>query len=271
MEVPRGKTEKERVKKAHVSHILIKVATSQNTRDNIFNQLQELLVIADNHGLDSAGRELGVPIKKTSPFERKSTIQFIGYSQQAEDFAFKEKVGTISDIMENASSYYIIGVAERIPAGIAKLEEKRSLVRGDLRNEILTKICKDTADAIYTAIKEGNSWDKAAKKYNCEYQQSELITRNNYMPGVGYDPKPMGVAFSLAETNQMSEPVSYKTGCVIIKMLDRINPNLTTFNEKRDSLFAAVKLQKQQDAYGKWFNMLVDNAEIENYTTRASR
>jgi len=271
MEVPRGKTEKEKVKKAHVSHILIKVTTSQETRDNIFNQLQELLVIADKYGLDSAGKELGVPVKKTTPFERKSNIQFIGYSQQAEDFAFKEEVGTISEIMENPSSYYIIGVAERVPVGIAKFEEARTTVRGDLRNEILTKICKDTADAIYTAIKEGNTWDKAAGKYNCEYQQTELITRNNYMPGVGYDPKPMGVAFSLRETNQMTEPISYKTGCVLMRLLERINPDLNTFNEKRDSLFAAVKLQKQQDAYGKWFNMLVDNSEIENYTTRAGR
>ncbi|MBN1213301.1 MAG: peptidylprolyl isomerase [candidate division Zixibacteria bacterium] len=271
MEVPRGKTEKEKVRKAHVSHILIKVTTSQDTRDNIFNQLQELLVIADKQGLDSAGKELGIPIKKTAPFEKKSSIQFIGYSQQAEDFAFGEKAGAISDIMENASSYYIIGVAEKIPAGIAEFDDARTLVRGDLRNEILTKICKDTADAIYTAIKEGSTWDKAAKKYNCEYLQTELITRSNYMPGVGYDPKPMGVAFSLTETNPMTEPISYKTGCVILKLLDRINPDLSTFNEKRDSLFAAVKLQKQQDAYGKWFNMLIDNSEIENYTTRAGR
>ena len=271
MEVPRGKTQKEKVRKAHVSHILIKVTTSQETRDKIFNELQDLLVLADKQGLDSAGKEMGIAVKKTIPFEKKSNIQYIGYSQEAEDFAFNKKVGAISDIMENPSSYYIISVAEKIPAGIAKLEDVRSTVRGDVRNELLSKICRDTAEAIYTAIDEGSNWENAAKKYNCEYQQSELISRKSYMPGVGYDPKPMGVAFSLTKVNQMSEPVSYKTGCVIMKLLEKVNPDLSTFNEKRDSIYSAVKLAKQQDLYGKWFNMLVEDSKIENYTNRANR
>ncbi|MDD5426017.1 MAG: peptidylprolyl isomerase [candidate division Zixibacteria bacterium] len=271
MEVPRGRTEKEKVRKAHVAHILFKVSTSQETQDNIYNQLQELLLLADRVGLDSAARELGVPLKKTMPFTRKSTIQYIGYDQQIEQFAFEEKVGSVSDIKENASSYYIVSVAEKIPSGVASLDEVRSRVRGDARNAALSKICKDTADAIYAVLQTGENWDKAARKYHCNYEETDLINRNNYLKGVGYDPKPMGVAFSLTRVNQMSEPVSYKTGCVIIKLIERYSPDLTVYHEKRDSLYSALKQQKQQELYGNWFNNLVEQAEIENYLVQANR
>jgi len=271
MDTPRGKTEKEMMRKAHVSHILIKVNTSIETEDNIFNQLEGFLLAADDRGLITASEEFDIPLKKTAPFTKKSNIQFIGYNEQVMNFSFDGKVGDISDIMENVSSYYIVSIAEKLPAGIATFEEVRSTVRGDLRNKILSVVCKDTADAIYAEIQKGTSPAKAAKQYNCNYVETDLITRTNYLQDVGYDPAPMGRAFSMTEPGQMTEPFSHKTGCVILKLLERISPDLTLFTEKQDSLYTALLNQKQQDLYGKWFNALLENAEIENYTARANR
>ncbi|MFZ5981752.1 MAG: peptidylprolyl isomerase [Candidatus Zixiibacteriota bacterium] len=271
LDTPRGKDKKEMMKKAHVSHILIKVTISSETEDNLFTQLEQLLTAANERGFKVAAEEQGLPVKTTMPFTDKSNIPYIGYNEEVMNFAFEDKVGSISDILENASSYYVVSIAEKLPAGVATFEEVKSTVRGDMRNEILSVICKDTANAIYAAIKNGTTPAKAAKDYNCNYVETDLINRNNYLQDVGYEPAPIGVAFSLTEPGQISEPFSHKTGCVILKLIERVNPDLTLYTEKHDSLYTALINQKQQDLYGKWFNALLENAEVENYTARANR
>ena len=271
MDTPRGKNKKEMMKKAHVSHILIKVTTSVETENNIFNTLEEFLMAADDHGFKEAAEEEGLTVKTTHPFTRKMNISYIGYNEQIMNFAFNGKVGDISDITENASSYYVVSIAEKLPAGVATFEEVKSTVRGDLRNDILSVICKDTADAIYGEIQAGTPLTKAAANHGTKYVETELITRTNYLQDVGYDPAPLGVAFSMTEPGQLAPPFSHKTGCVILKLLDRVSPDLTVYTEKHDSLYTAIINQKQQDLYGKWFNALLDNAEVENYTARTNR
>ncbi|MFQ6009392.1 MAG: peptidylprolyl isomerase [Candidatus Zixiibacteriota bacterium] len=78
MDIPRGKTKKELVKKAHASHILIKTVPSQETLDKAYRQLEEFQIAAKKNGFFKAAQDLNMPIKKTDFFFRDRTIPYFG-------------------------------------------------------------------------------------------------------------------------------------------------------------------------------------------------
>ncbi|HEX2897165.1 MAG TPA: hypothetical protein VHP63_03850, partial [candidate division Zixibacteria bacterium] len=63
---------------------------------------------------------------------------------------------------------------------------------------------------------------------------------------------------------QMSAPSEHSQGLVIFKLIERITPDLTEFNSKRDSVLNTIVVKKQQDLYTRWFDNLVKNSEITN-------
>ncbi len=265
-EVPRGKKEKELVKKVHASHILISTKPSQETLDKAYRRLEEFLTAAKKKGFFKAAQDLKIPIKSTTPFFRGKTIQYIGRDMNAHRFAFEHKEDEISGIMENNSAYFVLQVAKRFPAGMATFEEAKEKVKLDIVKYKVAKICRDTANAIYEEIQNGVDIKKAAKNHGEKYQVSEPFTRTAYVKGIGRYPTAIGAAFSLKEPGQISKPIDYEQGTIIYKLLERITPDLTEYNNQRDSLYAVILNYKRQELYSKWFEHLVETSDIVNNT-----
>lgn len=265
MERPRGKTEKEMVKKAQASHILIKAISGQETLDRAYRRLEEFRMTAVKEGFFKASKDLNMPIKSAGRFFRGKNIQYIGNDPNAGLFAFENEVDAISDLFENNSAFFVVQVAERIEAGMATFEEAGEKVKLDILQYKVGKLCRDTANALYAEIQKGTDIKKAAKTFGEEYETPDEFTRNSYVRGLGRDPTAIGTAFSLREPGQISEPVDFNQGAVIFQLIQRTTPDLTEYNEQRDSLYAFTLLAKRQELYSRWFDNLVKNSEIENY------
>jgi peptidyl-prolyl cis-trans isomerase D len=260
------------VRKARVSHILIKLETSQNTIDGDYRKLTDVVTAAKEQGLAAAAKEAGLDMQTTPPFERKMPIAGLGYDAEASDFAFDNPANTISEIMENNSAVYLLQVAQHYPAGPSTFEEAKNIVRTQIETQRLEKMCTDTADAIYAEIQRGVDPKTAAKNHGAEYVTSEPFSRDvNYLPGLGRDPKIIGAAFSLTTAGQMTGPVQYGAGAIIEQLQDRQTPEMTLYNEKRDSVYNALKMQKQQDMYAKWYDGLLKSAKVENNIEKQRR
>lgn len=264
MERPRGKTEKESVKKAHASHILIKTEAGQETLDRAYRRLEEFHAAAKKKGFFKAAEDLGIPVKRTAPFFQGKNIQFIGNDQNAGQFAFDNEVDAISEILENNSAFFVVQVADRLPAGMASFEEAKQKVELDILTYKVAKLCRDTANAIYDEIQKGTDIKKAVKMFGEEYETPDEFTRTGYVKELRHDPTAIGAAFSLTEPGQVSKPIDFKQGTVVFKLISRTSPDLTDYNASRDSLYAFVLNSKRQELYGRWFESLVENAEIQN-------
>jgi parvulin-like peptidyl-prolyl isomerase len=264
MDRPRGKVEKELVKKANASHILIKVEPSQETLDAAYRRLEEFQIAARKSGFFKAGEDLNLPIKRTGFFFRNKNIQYIGFDPAANKFAFEAEIDEISEVMENNSAFFVIQVAERRPAGMATFEDAKEKVKLDIVEYKVRKLCQDTAQAIYEEIMKGTDIEKAAKMHGEEYEIPEPFTRKSYVRGLARDPAAMGAAFSLTEPGQVSKPIDYKQGTVIFKLLERPSLDLTDYNAKRDSIYTKILNAKREMLYSNWVDKLIEDSEIEN-------
>jgi len=258
----------EKAREAHVLHILIKAKPSQKTLDDAFGDLEQFLAIANERGFEQASTETELEIKTTRSIFRGRAIDVIGSDPVASQFAFESEVGAISEVMENDRGFFVLKVNSKMPKGLGEFDEVQSRVRQDLNRTTMALYCRDTTDAIYAEIQNGATFQNAAEKYGEEVREPAPIFRTGSFAGVGRAPAAVGAAFSLTEVGQISPVVDYPSGSVIFSLLDRTTPDLSSFNEKRDSIFNEVLVAKQQQLYGRWFNQLMENSDIINNVER---
>jgi peptidyl-prolyl cis-trans isomerase D len=269
MDIPRGKTEKELMKKAHASHILIRTVPSQESLDRAYRQLEEFQIAAKKNGFLKAAQDLNMPTKKTDFFFRGRNIQYIGNDPQANRFAFEEKIDAISDVMENNSAFFVVQVAEQLPAGMATFEEAKQKVELDITTLKVKTLCQDTANAIYAETQKGTDIKKAAEMHGEEYETPDAFARNSYVKGLRRDPTAMGAAFALTEPGQISQPIDYNQGTVIFKLIERPSLDLSAYNAQRDSLYTTILNGKRQALYSAWVDDLIAHSVIQNNTEKA--
>jgi len=263
-----GKTEPEKVTSAHVSHILIETKPSQSTLDAAYRQVADFQSVATASGFDEAARDTSVKVLTTSPFYRNRSIQHIGMSPEANGFAFESEAGAVSDIFENEAAYFVLRAARRIPKGPGEYDEVKIRVRQDLSRMTIAGLSHDSAAVIYADLQQGTDFEQAARRHDEEVDTPEPFARNDFVTGLGRDPKAIGAAFSLTAPGQISPPVDHGSGTVVFSLIERTPADLSVFNEIRDSIFTELLQSKQQALYGRWFNDLVNNAEIENNVER---
>ncbi len=269
MEVPRGKTKKELVKKAHASHILIKAAAGGETLDRAYRRLEEFQMAAKKNGFFKAAEDLKMPIKRAAPFFRNKNIQYIGKDPNAGQFAFENEVDAISDVFENNSAFFVLQVSGRMPAGMATFEEAKDKVKLDILKYKVQKLCHDTAGAIYAEIQKGTNIKKSAKMFGEEYETPDEFTRRSYVKGLGRGPVAIGTAFSLTEPGQISKPADYDQGTIIFQLIERTKVDLDAYNTQRDSLYFSILNAKRRELYSSWFESIVENSTIENNIEKA--
>ncbi len=257
------KTE-DKTQKAHASHILLKVQLSQESSDVLYDEIFEFRELAVNSGFEQAIQELDFPVKQTELFQARREVPFLGRHQGASQFAFEKEVGEFSGILESNSAYFIIKVTERIPSGLASFDESKQKVIFDILNYKVSNICRDTAAAIYSDILNGSSIKDAAKNHGEEYTVSDPFDRGSFVKELRRDPNAMGAAFSMDEVGQHSVPVDYDQGTVIFELLERTAPELEEYTAKHDSIYNALLVSKQRELYGRWFELLLKNSEVEN-------
>jgi len=268
-EVQRGSSEKVAVPKILASHILFETLPSQESLDRGYERISTFQTAAQRDGFFKAAEDNQMAVRSTGLFFHGRNIQYLGADGRAGIFAFDQDIDAISDVMENSSAFYVVQVAERLPAGEATLEDVNERVRVDLQQHLLSLMCMDTAQAIYDAVQGGMDLKQAAKKFGAVYETPDAFTRSGYVKGVRRDPMAIGAAFGLTEKGQTTKPVPYDQGTVIFRLIERISPDMSEYTAQRDSVYNVVLLTKRQELYSNWITYMVDNAEIENYVQEA--
>jgi len=260
-----GIPEPQMVQRYHAAHILVKVEPSQEAIDETYNAALDFQEAAKAEGLQASAERYNYDVKKTSPFDENSYIQYLGNMPDANKFAFSHKPGEVSPVLENKVAYFVFAVDSVIPSGYTAY----GMVAPGIAQQITAKKAAeetlDTAKAVYDAINPDLTLRGAAGRFGFEYKTTDMISREDMIPTVGRSDEVIGAAFALKDINQVSKPIQYERGAVILTLLDRQSANVENFNQVRDSLAFAVQMQKSQDVYSRWFDHLIKEAKIENY------
>ncbi len=259
------KKKEEGEEQVHARHILLKIKASSDTVDKAFRNANNLLNEIEGSDLTGAADELGFEVKNTGPFTEARNIPGIGHNPGIMRFAFNNPPGTISPIFETDDAVIVAAVSERAPAGIAPFEQIKSRARVDLRDYLAKQKCQQDINNIWSYIEGGTSFEKAAKDADYEVRTTGEISRQDYIIGVGGDPRIIGAAFGLKNPGDMTGPIEYKRGWAILRLDERKSADLSEYSAVRDSVAQVVLSDKQSEILNAWYLDLVQSAEVENY------
>lgn len=268
VEEKRGEGDDQEVK---ARHILLQIAPSEETIALLKDQADEFLDKASQSGFSAAAEELKMPVQETEWFTQGGSIKNLGRNAQVGDFAFENKQGQISDVIETAKSFYVFQVTGKRPAGVSPLEEVKGIVKQKLIKSKAESMAFDKANRIFAQINEGKSLKKAAEESDAKFGETDELSRKGHIPGVGSPPELIGTAFSLTQPDQIASPVKTGQGAFIVQLLSRSAIDDSLFVAEKDSLSMVVLQNKQSQVYQDWFTQVKETAEIKDYRSEFFR
>ncbi len=250
----------------HAAHILMKVETSTETMVARKEAAEEFAEAAKTVGFEKAAEQFNYKVDTTRAFTADDYIPIINLKdEKMHESIAKAKVGHISNVIEADNGFYVYRVAEHIEAGHRPFTEVLSSVKRGVQTRWVQKTALDTAAVIRRELVSGKSMPEVSRKHGFPYAVKDKITRTSVIPNIGKEPSVLAAAFALEQVDQVSEPIEYRNGVAILKLVQRISPDVEEFNRTQDSLYQEVLMKKQQDFYNKWYNNLFKSAKVENW------
>ncbi|HVP36085.1 MAG TPA: peptidylprolyl isomerase [Terriglobales bacterium] len=253
------------VEEEHANQIVLRIMPSEATLSRIKNQADELALQARKIGLDKAAAEQKLQVKESGMFVKGSFIPNLGAVPEANKFAFENKPGKTSDLIEAQFFYYVVELKDRKPAGIAPFSDAEPFAKQALMSQKQWELAFQKGTKIYNEIKNGKDFKKAAEENNEKVMDPGEFYRSSYVTGVGQIPEFTGTAFALNEKGQLSNPIELTTGTYILQLISKSSVNDSLFQANSDSLKVDLLRKKQYDFYTQWFDNLKKTAKIQDF------
>lgn len=249
-------------------HILFKEEPSTTTLDSISALLDELRVAAEEEDFTTAAQRFGLTVQSTGPVAQGEFVPGIGYEAKATNFGFANRIGTISEVMEQVSAYYILQVRDKIEEGISDLADVSDQIREDLLyDKNLAQLEAYSRELAARMQASPGQFESIAEAEGLTVDDTGSFTRNDFVGGVGRDPEFIAVVFNT--------PVSEVTGVIrgsnswfIAKVTELTEVSTegmeTLIQNERDILMN----QRRQSAYANWVRGLRQKARIVDNRSR---
>ena len=250
--------------KLQLRHILLRVEASTETLRDAGERADDFLdAIGDGESFEAAAAEGGLEVEVTPPFESRQPIPGIGLLGRAGRFAFSNAVGTVvSDPIEDRTAIYMFRVADRLPAGLAPLEEITERVKADVLAEQKKELERTSLQQALDA--SDGSLDAVAKKLGAEPQETISFSRETFVPSIGRRNAFVAEAFSLA-AGQRSGMIETDRGYYVLELVSREEADEATFTEQRDQIRQQLLTEKRQLLITAWLEQLIAGAEVTDY------
>lgn len=182
----------------------------------------------------------------------------LGDARQVVQWAFRDaSVGDVSEVFDLQTQYVVAVLTNKTDQGYKSVKEVREQILPEVRKKI-------KGEQIIEKLKgtEG-TLEELASKYGSDanvYSSSDLKLNSNSLPSAGFDPKAVGVAFSL-ENGKRSHPFRGENGVFIIETQSKtVAPELAEYSTYKTTL--------QQNAQGRSSygiaEAIKDHADIED-------
>jgi peptidyl-prolyl cis-trans isomerase D len=222
----------------------------QKQEDQRLRKMDEAVAVARKYGadLDSAGRELGVPVETYEPFTRVAPPAGLPFSPNLISSIFTAPQGEVlSEAADDSTLLLVVTSIE--PAQVPPLEQVRDQVvqQWTLRQagELARQRAQEIADAARAA---GGDLKQAAAKFGLTTQTSQFITRNDNVGDLGSAQMLGETAFSGAP-GTIGGPVTGGTDQAIYRVVERQEADLTQFYDQRDKLREQQLQAKRDEAF----------------------
>jgi peptidyl-prolyl cis-trans isomerase D len=184
-----------------------------------------------------------------------------------EDAAFSLSVGGVSAPITTPVGVVILKTTEVIPAGVPPLAEVRDKVAAAVKRQKAETVALERAKQIATDAQAGD-FAAAAKKAGAVTGETARFSRSK--PAEKLPGDAMLAALS-TQAGQLSAPVKAPQGVYVVKVLERVPPDMGGLAAERDKIHKEVLVQKQSLAWESWISGARANSKVETHLPASRR
>jgi peptidyl-prolyl cis-trans isomerase D len=206
-------------------------------------------------------KRLGLsPVETTmSKMER---MPMLGGSDALEEAAFGLATGGVSSPVKTPAGWVVLKSTEAIPAGVPPLAEIRDKVTAAVKRQKAEAVALERATKLST---EARSQDFVATAKAAGAQTGDTARFSRSKPAERL-PGDVQLAALQSPAGAVTAPVKSPQGYYVLKVLERVAPNMTDLATEREKLSREVLAQKQSQAWEAWVNQARTGAKIEMLT-----
>lgn len=154
---------------------------------------------------------------------------------------------TTDELVKTDFGFHIIRVTDRRPATTRTLEQVRTQLEDQIRNEKARAEAQRLSEQLASQIKAPADLDAVAKQHNLTVRDSGLFARSEAISGLGVEPVVAAEAFRL-EQDQVSGALSTMQGFAFIALAEIQPAHVPAFDVVRDQVRTAVIQKKAIEA-----------------------
>lgn len=225
-------------------------------------------VSRDKKNLDEAARSFGLESNQTGFFSMQEEAPGIGWSYEFTKTGFELVVGEISNVLiKTDRGFYIIQLAEKKKSYIPVFTEAKDGVKDAYIKAESIRLAEKRAGEIYGQIRSGKDFNDISEELSLETRQTDLITRDSYVPGLG-PAGDLATACASLKPGEISAPIKTQDSWAIARLDEYQDIEEKKFLEDKETFTEDLLTRKKQEAFDKWFEVLKKQAGFISYTTQ---
>src|SRR5262245_38699822 len=211
-------------------------------------------------------RKLGLePIETT--MAKLDRVPGLAGTDTLEEAAFALSRGGVSTPVTTPAGLVLLKVVETIPAGVPPLGEIKDKVTASVKRQKADVAALERAKQ-FAADAQSGDFAAAARKVGAVTGETPRFSRARPAEKLPADAM---VAALQTPAGQLSAPVKAQQGYYVVKVLERVAPDMGGLAAERDKLLKEVLVQKQSLAWESWLNGARANARIETHLPPSRR
>ncbi len=202
-------------KKVKLAILERKVIPGSRTQARIFNNAKQFASAAkDINSFETLADEQDLVVRPANNLnENAERVGILPQSRQIIRWAFKENVGTVSDVFDCGDQFVVAVVTEVNKKGYIPLDKVSVQIKADI---VKDKKAGYMIKNISEKITSNNSIDNLASALDLDVKEAENVNFSSYSFGSsGFEPYVIGSALN-TPMNQISKPIKGNSGVYVV-------------------------------------------------------
>ncbi|NLP08771.1 hypothetical protein GX408_00100 [bacterium] len=245
-------------------HILLKYEISPKTRENLREEAAYLAEAAKESNLATIAKAEKLVCKRSQPFFSGGFIPEVGMESRVNNFVFRSKKGTVSDVFQIERGYLVLQVLDILPAHVRSLTEVKEQIVNKLKHDKAMAVAREKCQAAYSRAASAASLAAVAAENGLAVQTTDSFPMTGYVPNIGKEPAFVGAAFAL-KPGQVSKPVEGSRGYFLLRLIEKSSFNEQEFASQKENLKNQILNRRQQSMFGQWYAALKEKSKIKDF------
>jgi len=196
-------------------------------------------------------------------FRNRPPAKF-NFSKSTYDVIFGMEKGAIDLFADESASgsLYILRIDDKVKARIKTMDEVRPVIEAKIKDMEADELSFKKAEEVRAFLRAGgNSLEDAKKTFKLNLLRTELISRYDYVDGVGTAFDILDKVFK-EKPEVSSEPFKTRKGYIIARLDEFRDIDEAEFEKKKDEYTNRVLSMKKSEAMRKWIDQMSERTDL---------